>query len=369
MTMKKFFCLVAALLLVPAVAAADDLSATLSGGGGSGIAAIQTDGSSVSYSIITNGIGNVTGAQILQGSSTFVDLNASSGNGSAAGSVSTAANLSDLNSNTGGYSVRVTGSSGTISGPLANAGESGDGGGPGDGEDDPGTVGLDQLTFTVTEVGGDTVMVAISRSGGSDGAVSVDYTTVDGTATAGSDYTAASGTVDFADGEGGTQMVPVTILDDGDSENAESFTFVLSNAAGGADLGDSTATITILDDDTPCVPDASTLCLLDGRFEVTATYAAASGASGQATKIEETDDTGLFWFFNQQNIEIVVKVLDACVDPFNRYWVFAGGLTDVAVELTVRDSASGLVSEYSNPQQTPFQPIQDTDAFATCDVN
>ena len=367
MTMKKLFCLVAALLLVPAVAAADDLSATLSGGGGSGIAAIQTDGGSVSYSIITNGIGNITGAQILQGNSTFVNLNAASGNGSAAGSVNTAANLDDLNGNTANYSLRVTGSSGTISGPLANAGASGGGGDPG-GEDDPGTVGLDQLTFTVTEVGGDTVMVAVTRSGGSDGAVSVDYATVDGTATAGSDFTAANGTVDFADGEAGTKMVPVTILDDGDSEAPESFTFVLSNATGGADLGDTTATVTILDDDTPCVPDANTLCLLDGRFEVTATYDSNVG-SGQATKIEETDDTGLFWFFNQQNIEIVVKALDACQDPFNRFWVFAGGLTNVGVELTVRDSASGEVQRYTNPNETPFQPIQDTDAFATCDVS
>jgi hypothetical protein len=46
--------------------------------------------------------------------------------------------------------------------------------------------------------------------------------------------------------------------------------------------------------------------------------------------------------------------------------VFAGGLTDVEVTLTVRDSETGKVTSYHNPQGTPYQPVQDTSAFATC---
>ena len=64
-------------------------------------------------------------------------------------------------------------------------------------------------------------------------------------------------------------------------------------------------------------------------------------------------------------VEMVVKALNACT--FNsRFWVFAGGLTDVNVVMTVTDTLSGVVKTYTNPQSTAFQPILDTAAFATC---
>jgi hypothetical protein len=71
------------------------------------------------------------------------------------------------------------------------------------------------------------------------------------------------------------------------------------------------------------------------------------------------------WFFEQHNVEALIKVIDACVIN-QRSWVFAGGLTDVKVVLTVRDSVSGKVKTHINPLATPFQPILDTSAFATC---
>jgi hypothetical protein len=40
--------------------------------------------------------------------------------------------------------------------------------------------------------------------------------------------------------------------------------------------------------------------------------------------------------------------------------------TDVNVILTVTDTQTGAIQTYTNPQGTPFQPIQDTNAFATC---
>lgn len=50
----------------------------------------------------------------------------------------------------------------------------------------------------------------------------------------------------------------------------------------------------------------------------------------------------------------------------NRYWFFAGGLTNVRTVVTVTDTQTGATETYTNPQNTPFRPIQDTDAFATC---
>ena len=78
-----------------------------------------------------------------------------------------------------------------------------------------------------------------------------------------------------------------------------------------------------------------------------------------------TGDTGAFWFFSPGNVEVVIKVLNGC-ELNSRYWTFAGGLTDVSVILTVTDTHTGIIQTYSNPQGTPFGPIQDTSAFATC---
>jgi len=58
-------------------------------------------------------------------------------------------------------------------------------------------------------------------------------------------------------------------------------------------------------------------------------------------------------------------VLNTCSFS-NRFWVFAGGLTNVEVTMTVTDTRTGIPKVYMNPQGTPFRPIQDTEAFATC---
>jgi hypothetical protein len=114
----------------------------------------------------------------------------------------------------------------------------------------------------------------------------------------------------------------------------------------------------------PCVESATTMCLSDGRFAVSATWETQSN-SGQGQAVRLTADTGYFWFFGSSNVEVVTKVINACSFS-NTFWVFAGGLTDVRVVMTVRDSKSGSVRTYTNPRGTAFQPIQDTSAFATC---
>ena len=118
-----------------------------------------------------------------------------------------------------------------------------------------------------------------------------------------------------------------------------------------------------------CVPDAKALCLNGSRFRVTAhwTIGPLGGVaqSGDASAVALTGDTGYFWFFNPENVELTVKVLDACVS-FDRYWVFLSGLTDVRVDITVTDTASGKMKTYSNPQGQAFATKLDTNAFATC---
>lgn len=114
-----------------------------------------------------------------------------------------------------------------------------------------------------------------------------------------------------------------------------------------------------------CTANATTLCLAGDRFSVTAEWKTTHGTQGLGQAVELTSDTGYFWFFDDANVEAVVKVLDAC-NPFERFWLFAAGLTDVEVQLRVTDTLRGGTRMYTNPQSTPFQPVQDTNAFATC---
>ena len=113
-----------------------------------------------------------------------------------------------------------------------------------------------------------------------------------------------------------------------------------------------------------CSTDSHTLCLNNGRFSVAASFTESpEGLPVQATAVPLTADTGYFWFFDPANVELVVKVLTGC-SVNNEYWVFAGGLTDVGVEMKITDTVTGKVKMYSNTVGTPFQPIQDSSAFS-----
>ena len=115
-----------------------------------------------------------------------------------------------------------------------------------------------------------------------------------------------------------------------------------------------------------CTPGPNALCLQGDRFKVEGTYQTSDGQSGPAQVVELTDETGYFWFFSSTNVEVVIKVLNACTGARPHFWVFAGGLTDVRVTITVTDTKTGESKTYTNPLGTKFLPVQDTSAFATC---
>jgi hypothetical protein len=116
---------------------------------------------------------------------------------------------------------------------------------------------------------------------------------------------------------------------------------------------------------TECDPE-SQLCLGGGRFAVEVAWRTADD-SGVGHPVPLNDGSGSFWFFQEDNTEVDVKVIDACGEPtFDRFWVFAAGLTNVEVTIRVTDTEAGQVRTYFNPQGTAFAPVQDTDAFATC---
>jgi hypothetical protein len=119
-----------------------------------------------------------------------------------------------------------------------------------------------------------------------------------------------------------------------------------------------------------CANEGRAVCILNRFHILTASKTKDADvytvAKGEPYKLGPNGGTGLFSFFTEDNIEILVKVLDACVEPFNRYWVFIAGLTDVETEVQVCDSFTGQLNVYTNAQGVAFKSIQDTSAFATC---
>ena len=116
-----------------------------------------------------------------------------------------------------------------------------------------------------------------------------------------------------------------------------------------------------------CAADATTLCLGGGRFQVQLTWKFPDGTSGagKAVYLPANPDSGIFYFNNAGDLQMLVKVLNAC--PINNnFWVFYAATTNVQFTLTVTDTQSGKVKTYGNAQGHPATPIQDTSAFPTC---
>ena len=110
----------------------------------------------------------------------------------------------------------------------------------------PGTLQFDSAVYSIAENQG-SVTLLVTRTGGSGGIISVNYNTSDGSAVAGSDYVAGSGTLTFGIGVT-SQQISIPILQDALSEAAESLSVSLYDATGGASIGtQSTATVAILD--------------------------------------------------------------------------------------------------------------------------
>lgn len=127
------------------------------------------------------------------------------------------------------------------------------------------------------------VTVLVQRTNGTGGVAAVHYATVNGTATAGSDYTATSGTLSFADGEV-SKSITIPITNDAIYEGNEGFTFTLSSPTNGTLIGSpSSQTITIVDDETPPSISISDAALYEGN----------SGASNMTFNVMLTGATAL----------------------------------------------------------------------------
>lgn len=109
-----------------------------------------------------------------------------------------------------------------------------------------------------------------------------------------------------------------------------------------------------------CAP--GTLCLFGGRFEVAVTWKTGTDeGTGTPVPLAGTDESGMFWFFDQDNIELVAKIIDAR-DPFGKFWFAYGALSDVEYDIRVTDTTNETAKVYHNTKGNLCGKI-DVDTF------
>jgi hypothetical protein len=147
----------------------------------------------------------------------------------------------------------------------------------GDASDTAGTLNLGETSYTVSQASG-ALTVSATRTGGVTGDVAVSYTTSNGTAAAGPDYTAMAGKLQWANGEASTKTVSIPISNATPFTGSKTFAIALSDVTGGAALSTpSTGTVSITGDASPRA----------GSLQLTeATYVVGQGAGSLSVTVD-----------------------------------------------------------------------------------
>ena len=138
------------------------------------------------------------------------------------------------------------------------------------------TVQFSAVSYSAAENAG-TATIAVTRSG--TGVIAVDYSTSNNTAVAGSDYTAASGRLNFAAGEA-SKTLTVNFTNDSFAEGNESLNLALSSPAGAALGQNRRAVLTILDEEE-----------LDALLFSSASYTAAESVGSASITVSRRGDS------------------------------------------------------------------------------
>jgi len=171
--------------------------------------------------------------------------------------------------------------------------------------------------YSISESGGQkTITVSISEAP-SGVTASVDYATSDGSAEAGSDYTATNDTLSWTSGDGDNKTFNITITSDGTPEDDETIVITLSNPVNCTISGTNPVNCTILDDDEPPTVSFSAANFNAGEgdgqatitvnisdapdgFTATVDYATSNGTAESGTDYTATNDT-LSWTSGQSS--------------------------------------------------------------------
>ncbi|MXX63213.1 MAG: PKD domain-containing protein [Holophagales bacterium] len=115
-----------------------------------------------------------------------------------------------------------------------------------------------------------------------------------------------------------------------------------------------------------CKADTHTRCLQDSRYAVQIYWANEEGRHSRARVVRAgTNDSGMFYFFDRENWEVLIKVLDGCA--FNGHvWVYGASTTDQGYSIRVEDTVTGTLREYDNEPGRAAPTITDATAFPVC---
>jgi plastocyanin len=266
----------------------------------------------------------------------------------------------------------------------------GGGSGGGSGGSGPGTIALSPTAYTVSGSAAGAVTVTVARTGGSDGKATVKFATAPGTAKSGKDFTARTGLLSWAAGDGAPKTIEVPIKKEAASQPDKSFSVRLSKATGAA-LGTASAVITIHEDSpgcgsavagdptklrlvgttdgptTPC-DESNALCLGNGRFEATVQWRPSTPGGDLGSKRvqpSETPSSGLFASSADGNPQLLLDVLDRC-SVNGHYWLSLAAVTDQEFMVSVRDTQTGQTRVYLNPAGSTPASLRDVEAFGAC---
>lgn len=207
---------------------------------------------------------------------------------------------------------------------------------------------------TITE--GGTLVFTVTRSGNTASTVTVNYASANVTAVAGSDYTAASGTLTFAPNET-TKTISIATLDDAIAEPTETLTVALSGASTNASISVGTATGTINDNDVSpanlsvsgaSVAEGGTLVFTVTRSGNTTIAAGASYMTVNGSALAGSDylaaSGGVNFAANQTTATIsVATVDDAAVEPIETMTVTLS--SPMANTTIVAGTATGTITD------------------------
>ena len=193
-----------------------------------------------------------------------------------------------------------------------------------------GSLSFNAATFSGSENAG-SIAIGVSRTGGSTGAISVQFATSDGTAAAPGDYSSTTGTLSWATGESGAKSFTVPVINNSVDAPDKTFNVALSNPTGGATTNvPASAVVTIADDD------------IAGTFAFATGIATVAETAGQIVlTINRT--VGTAGPVDLQVSTVAGPSPAAAVGDFealsNRVVSFANGQTSATVSIGIADNS------------------------------
>jgi len=245
--------------------------------------------------------------------------------------------------------------------------------------DAPGNFRFSMANYTASEDGGN-VTLTVERTGGDDGTVTVNYTTSDGSGTAGADYTPSAGTLTFNNGQTSKTFQIQVLNNQQFTDPSRTVNLALANPTAGAGLGTpATAVLTITEDDQPgdFRYSAANYSVSENGVSAIITVTRTGGSGGTATVNYATDDgtalagveytavNGTLTFVNGDTSETFsVPVADDLMFDGNKSVLLSLSDPSAGSSLTTPSSATLIITDNEARQAGTLALATDTFAVA-----